>query len=304
MLTLVVVPLGCAHEGTVAPTLSAPTESSASRVSAAIASDDEIAAGELIKAYEALSDGDVSAAAERFPDNIAWSVFGADVRSVNGRDGLRALWSARTQGRKTALGRVFISDNDTLISQGARAENSRSTAFVIIASVDDERVVAVREFLPSTTSTNSTAALPETVEIVDEGGDELNRVTAGSLYAAWGRHDWESIDRIVAQEVIYHAMATGVTTRGIATYRDAIESWADGFPDLSVEIRDSWAVGDYIIIERRASGNNSAELDGKPATNKEIEFDALDVYRFDNAMIVEIWEYSDSARYRRQVAAE
>ena len=74
MLALVVMPFGCAHEKTVAPTLSAPAESSASRENATKASDAEIAAGELIKAYEALSDGDVSAAAERFPDDIAWSV--------------------------------------------------------------------------------------------------------------------------------------------------------------------------------------------------------------------------------------
>ena len=47
------------------------------------------------------------------------------------------------------------------------------------------------------------------------------------------------INGIVAEDVIFHDMSSGASTRGIAGYRHAVENWAEGFPDLNVELRES-----------------------------------------------------------------
>lgn len=63
------------------------------------------------------------------------------------------------------------------------------------------------------------------------------------------------------------------------------------FADMEVEILDLIEEDNKVTIRARFTGTHSAEVFGIPATGKRISFEALEIFRMENGLIVESWGY-------------
>ncbi|MDF2819865.1 MAG: hypothetical protein K0R15_306 [Clostridiales bacterium] len=63
------------------------------------------------------------------------------------------------------------------------------------------------------------------------------------------------------------------------------------FPDMMVEIIDLIEENNKVVGRFIFRATHSTEFMGVPATNKEIEWEAIEIFRIDNGKIVESWGY-------------
>jgi steroid delta-isomerase-like uncharacterized protein len=71
-------------------------------------------------------------------------------------------------------------------------------------------------------------------------------------------------------------------TIGIAAYRAMMQSVYAGLPDFHTVLDDQFATDDRVVCTWRASGTHSAESFGFPATGRQIEFEGVSVWEFED----------------------
>ena len=63
------------------------------------------------------------------------------------------------------------------------------------------------------------------------------------------------------------------------------------FPDLHVTVTDLFAEGDKVAFRGRFRGTHQGEFAGVAATNRPVDFEALEVFRLEAGKIAESWGY-------------
>jgi steroid delta-isomerase-like uncharacterized protein len=79
----------------------------------------------------------------------------------------------------------------------------------------------------------------------------------------------------------------------VSGYRQVIDQFRAGAPDLKVEMLEAIANDDVVAIRSRVSGTNTGELFGQPASGKPFTFTAMDVHRVADGKIVGTWHVED-----------
>jgi steroid delta-isomerase-like uncharacterized protein len=73
------------------------------------------------------------------------------------------------------------------------------------------------------------------------------------------------------------------------------------FPDLKQSISNTWAIGDYVIVEGVMNGTHKGPLMGIPATKKTIAAHFVDVSQVKDGKIAKVWSYSNSVEMMTQL---
>lgn len=96
------------------------------------------------------------------------------------------------------------------------------------------------------------------------------------------------------------------TAFGDVTGRDAFEEilqeYLTGFSDLHLAIKDSFQVGDRVALRMLLSGTHDGKFYGLPATGRNMEVDAVAVFRVNNQKIAEEWFSADVYKLYRQLS--
>ena len=74
------------------------------------------------------------------------------------------------------------------------------------------------------------------------------------------------------------------------------------FPDLRMDVQDSFASGDKAVARLRISGTHQGEFMGIPATGKSAAVDLIDITRFgDDGLAREHWGVVDQLALMQQL---
>jgi predicted ester cyclase len=76
-------------------------------------------------------------------------------------------------------------------------------------------------------------------------------------------------------------------------FKGYVSAWRTGFPDVKCEVTDIISEGDRIAWRVRATGTNTGEFLGMPATGRSIDFDSLNIA-----------EFRDGRGYRHQMVMD
>jgi predicted ester cyclase len=80
---------------------------------------------------------------------------------------------------------------------------------------------------------------------------------------------------------------------GIEGVKDTIRTLRSWFSDFELTIVDLAASDDTVWIRNRATGVNTGEVFGQPATGRSIDVTVVDIMRFADGRIVEHWGVPD-----------
>ena len=75
---------------------------------------------------------------------------------------------------------------------------------------------------------------------------------------------------------------------------------SDGLPDMRVAVNQILGEGDSVVVYWRASGTNSGEGMGFPATGKRIVVPGMTIFRFKQGKISEEWSVFDMSSAMQQ----
>jgi len=111
--------------------------------------------------------------------------------------------------------------------------------------------------------------------VIDEGFSEGNLAVCDELFSP---------------DVVEHQRGL---RPGIDGVKDTIRTLRSWFSDFELTIVDLVASDDTVWIRNRATGVNTGEVFGQPATGRSIDITVVDIMRFADGRVVEHWGVPD-----------
>lgn len=134
---------------------------------------------------------------------------------------------------------------------------------------------------------------------------EENVRIAKEFYAAWNDRDFDRGAALMADDAEILIVGTGERYRGPAGSIEFSHMWADGFPDGRVEVTDTIAEGDRVVVLYRGRGTHTGTLKSSageiPATGKQVTLDLCDVYEIRGGKVQSALTYFDSGSLLTQL---
>lgn len=136
------------------------------------------------------------------------------------------------------------------------------------------------------------------------GGEDMAKAkeSFNAVYAAIQSGDLSKLgDHIDAGVVEHDPNLPGGTATGIDVSKKFMTDLKQGFPDLKIELKNIVGEGDMMYAMVRLTGTNTGAMAGMPATNKKVDFLAVDVVKLKNGKAIEHWNFNDNITMLRQL---
>lgn len=91
--------------------------------------------------------------------------------------------------------------------------------------------------------------------------------------------------------------------RGASGVKDVIGMVREAIPDIHATIEDMVAEGDKVVARFTLRGTHKAEFLGVPATGRSISIAVINIYRFEDGRVAEVWQLPDALGLMRQLGA-
>jgi steroid delta-isomerase-like uncharacterized protein len=121
------------------------------------------------------------------------------------------------------------------------------------------------------------------------------------LYDLINAGDIDGFGRQLADDFVEREEIPGLppTKDGVVQY---FRIMLAAFPDLRMEVQDSFASGDKAVARLRISGTHQGEFMGIPATGKPVSVNLIDITRFgDDGLAREHWGVADQLAMMQQL---
>jgi len=82
-----------------------------------------------------------------------------------------------------------------------------------------------------------------------------------------------------------------------------VAGWQAAFPDGRMEIHNVAVEGDRVWCYWTSTGTHSGEYLGIPATGKQVAYQGMDLFRFADAQVAEVWDVPDVLTLLKQLGA-
>ena len=109
------------------------------------------------------------------------------------------------------------------------------------------------------------------------------------LYDLINAGDFDGYGQQLAEDFVEHEEIPGLpqTKEGVIQYFQLIQS---AFPDMKMEVLDSFASGDRAVAHLRFTGTHMGDFAGIPATGNPVTMSLIDIFRFgDDGLALEHW---------------
>ncbi len=123
------------------------------------------------------------------------------------------------------------------------------------------------------------------------------------LYDLINAGDIDGFGRLLADDFVEREEIPGLppTKDGVVQY---FRIMLAAFPDMRMDVQDSFASGDKAVARLRISGTHQGEFMGIPATGKPVSVNLIDITRFgDDGLAREHWGVADMLGLMQQIGA-
>lgn len=110
-------------------------------------------------------------------------------------------------------------------------------------------------------------------------------------------------DEIFAPDFVAYVSGAPTPTLDREGWKAYLEILRAGFPDLRLEVKDTIAAGDKLVLRVVLHGTHTNAFQGLPPTGKHVAFDGIAVHRIENAQVVEHWGVMDLLSMMQQLGA-
>jgi steroid delta-isomerase-like uncharacterized protein len=121
------------------------------------------------------------------------------------------------------------------------------------------------------------------------------------LYDLINAGDIDGFGRQLADDFVERDEIPGIppTKDGVIQY---FRIMLAAFPDMRMDVQDSFASGDKAVARLRVSGTHQGEFMGIPATGKPVSVNLIDITRFgDDGLAREHWGVADQLAMMQQL---
>src|SRR5438445_12139610 len=138
---------------------------------------------------------------------------------------------------------------------------------------------------------------------VIETGTTEKRVAVAREFVdrVFNGHDGERARAYFTADATFHALTAGTLT-GIDAIVPVLVGLIDALTDIHTEVQDVIASNDLVALRQVVKARHTGTLLGIPATGRPVQWDAVDIYRINDAgKISEQWAFEDFRSEERRV---
>lgn len=125
-------------------------------------------------------------------------------------------------------------------------------------------------------------------------------VVSSIFERVWNRGDFDGLDRIVAEETVFHYRRTSRAI-DLEDLKRLVTDWRSGFPDLQFTVEELIEAGSFVAARLTHAGTHLGQWRGREPSGNRIEIDAMFFFRLEDGRIVEIWEVEDELAMWQQL---
>ena|ERR1051326_4958879 len=117
----------------------------------------------------------------------------------------------------------------------------------------------------------------------------------------WGEGNLAFAKEVFDENYVRHDPQPGNPVAGAAGQMQIAGDFRKAFPDLEIHIDLVFGDDEYIAARWTMTGTHSAKWGDIEATNKKASFSGVNLFRFANGKVVEIWNHRDDLGLRQQL---
>lgn len=122
---------------------------------------------------------------------------------------------------------------------------------------------------------------------------EANKALVHRLYDEENKGNVDIVDELMSPDFVMHGDALNPYQKGLEPIKQGARMTQEAFPDLVVDIEDTVAAGDKVMVRLRWTGTHTGPFMGFPPSGKKMTWTAIATNRIENGKIVERWFNSD-----------
>lgn len=119
----------------------------------------------------------------------------------------------------------------------------------------------------------------------------------------WNKGNTDFAFEVFAENYVRHDLRSGNPASGPAGQKQVADDFRAAFPDLKHETEFLIGENDFVVARWTMRGTNTAQWGNQPATGKFVKMSGVNIFRFENGKVVEIWNHRDDLGMREQLGA-
>src|SRR5215213_4204334 len=119
--------------------------------------------------------------------------------------------------------------------------------------------------------------------------------------AVWNRGNVDIAAEVFADDYVRHDWRPSQAEPGPTGQKRIAADLRRAFPDLRFDVEMIIAEGDPVAARSTAAGTNSGPCGGQPATGRRARFSGVNIFRFENGKVAEIWNHRDDLGLMEQL---
>jgi steroid delta-isomerase-like uncharacterized protein len=132
--------------------------------------------------------------------------------------------------------------------------------------------------------------------------EEANKAAVRRLYEeVWARGNLDVADELFTDDYERHDLRAGDPAPGPKGQRQIAAAFRAAFPDLTWDVDFIMADGDFVAGRWTATGTHRGRWAGVEPTGRRMEFSGINVFRFENGKVVELWNHRDDLGLMEQL---
>ena len=133
---------------------------------------------------------------------------------------------------------------------------------------------------------------------------EDNKALVRRFYEeVWDRGNTAFAYEVFADDYVRHDLRAGAVPPGPRGQQKIADDFRAAFPDLRFAVDLLVAEGDFVVGRWTATGTHRGAWAGVEPTGRHVEFTAVNIFRFENGKVAEIWNHRDDLGLLEQLGA-
>jgi predicted ester cyclase len=168
---------------------------------------------------------------------------------------------------------------------------------------EKESTMKVKKFFAAVSVSFALLGSAHAAEPLTSEQAQKNIALAKSFYSLINGGNLENWKKNFAPNWQAHPPLPSAPTQ-VDGYNQVISAFRAGMPDLKVEQVEVIANDDVVAVRSKVTGTNTQPLFGQPATQRKVEFTAMDIHKIVDGRIVGTWHVEDFLSMQKQLKGQ
>jgi len=131
--------------------------------------------------------------------------------------------------------------------------------------------------------------------------DQNKTIARRIVDEAWTKHNPSILDTLFSSDAILHDPQNKTIVKGPQGAKSTLVTYLKAFPDMKISIEREIAEGDFVVQHLIATGKNTGEFNGMPATGKNTNVTGVMTSKIKDGKVIEAWSLFDSLGLLQQL---